>query len=335
MINAYAALQPGGPLQPFSYDPGPLGDDEVEIQVDYCGICHSDLSMLNNEWGITQYPFVPGHEVAGRIGTVGKRVRKFKPGDRVGLGWHAGYCLACPSCLGGDHNLCEQATGTIVGHHGGFADKVRAQATSVVALPDSLLSERAGPLFCAGVTVFNPLIQFAIPPTASVGVIGIGGLGHMALAFLRAWGCQVTAFTSSPAKREEALLLGAHRTIDSRDPQALKQAAGQFDLLLCTVNVTLDWAGYLSTLKPKGRLHFVGALLEPLPLSIPLLMGKQRSVSASPVGSPAVISQMLRFAARHDIAPVIEVFDMAEVNQAIAHLEAGKARYRVVLKRSG
>lgn len=333
MIKAYAATEAGGELKPFEYDPGPLADHDVEIDVEYCGICHSDLSMLNNEWGITQYPFVPGHEVAGKISAVGKHVSKFNVGDRVGLGWHAGYCNDCQTCTEGDHNLCSSAQGTIIGRHGGFADKVRAQATSVVALPEGLDSEQAGPLFCGGITVYNPMVQFDVKPTARVGVVGIGGLGHLALQFLNAWGCEVTAFTSSEAKRQEALELGAHHTLDSRDSEALKAAAGSFDLILSTVNVSLDWNGYINTLKPRGRLHLVGAVLEPVAVSVFALMGGQRSISSSPVGSPAVIAQMLDFAERHDIAPKVEVFDMADVNKAIEHLENGSPRYRVVLKK--
>ena len=333
MIKAYAAFEPGGELKPFEYDPGPLGAHDVEIDVDFCGICHSDLSMLNNEWGITRYPFVPGHEVAGRISAVGEHVKKLQVGDRVGLGWHSGYCNECQTCMEGDHNLCDGARGTIVGRHGGFADKVRAQSASVVKLPDNVSSEVAGPLFCGGVTVFNPIVQFGIKPTARVGVVGIGGLGHMALQFLNAWGCEVTAFTSSEAKRTEALELGAHRTLDSRDPQALQDSAGYFDLILSTVNVKLDWGLYVNTLRPKGRLHLVGAVLEPVELSVFALMGGQRSVSSSPVGSPAVIAQMLEFAARHHIEPKVEVFDMADVNKAIDRLENGSPRYRVVLKK--
>lgn len=332
MIKAYAAFEAGGELKPFEYDPGPLADHDVEIAVEYCGICHSDLSMLNNEWGITQFPFVPGHEVAGKISAVGKHVTKFKVGDRVGLGWHSSYCNDCNTCLEGDHNLCNQAQGTLIGRHGGFADKVRAQATSVVALPDELNSEQAGPLFCGGITVYNPMVQFDLKPTAKVAVIGIGGLGHMAVKFLNAWGCEVTAFSSSQAKRSEALNLGAHKTLNSRDDNELSTAANSFDLILSTVNVELDWASYIQTLKPKGRLHFLGATLEPIKVSVFALMGAQRSISSSPVGSPAVISQMLEFAVRHNIVPEVEVFDFSDINAAISRLDKGSPRYRVVLK---
>lgn len=333
MIKAYAVHEPKGELKPFEYDPGPLKDSEVEINVEYCGICHSDISMIDNEWGITEYPLVPGHEVIGTISSVGSNVSHLKVGDIVGLGWHSGYCMGCDSCLSGDHNLCSSAQQTIVAHHGGFADKVRASAASVVKLPDTLDKESAGPLFCGGITVFNPLIQFGIKPTDKVGVIGIGGLGHMALQFLNAWGCEVTAFTSSEEKKKEVLKLGAHKTINSREPSEVESVAGQFDFILSTVNVKLDWNTYLGTLRAKGRLHFVGATLEPLDIAVfPLIMG-QRSVSGSPVGSPVNIAKMLNFAAQHNISPVIEKYNFADINEAIARLRSGKAQFRVVLCR--
>jgi len=334
MIKAFAAPQAGAPLEPFEYDPGPIGEQDVEIAVAYCGVCHSDLSMINNEWGMTQFPFVPGHEVAGTISAVGKDVTHLKVGDRVGLGWHSAYCNTCPSCMEGDHNLCGSAQGTIIGRHGGFADKVRAQATSVVKIPDGLSLEKAGPLFCGGITVYNPMEQFDLKPTAKVAVIGIGGLGHMALKFLNAWGCEVTAFTSSDSKREEALSMGAHHTLNSKNEAELKSAYGKFDLILSTVNVSLNWEAYMQTLKAKGRLHFLGATLEPIQVSVFSMMPAQRSISSSPVGSPTTIAHMLEFAARHQIEPEVEVFDFKDINAAIDRLENGSPRYRVVLKNS-
>ena len=333
MINAYAAMEAGGKLQAWQYEPAPLGPDEVEIEVDYCGICHSDVSMLDNEWGMSAYPLVAGHEVVGRIGSVGAGVRHLKPGQLVGLGWHSDYCKVCSSCGSGDHNLCSTAQGTIVGRHGGFADKVRANAASVVPLPPGMDAKTAGPLFCGGITVFNPLVQFDVKPTDKVAVIGIGGLGHIALQFLRAWGCEVTAFTSSDSKAAEARELGAHHCINSRSSTEIEQAAGRFDFIISTVNVTLDWNLYLSTLKPKGRLHFVGATLEPLNIGVFGLIMAQRSVSGSPVGSPATIAKMLEFAVQHNIKPVVESFKFSQINEALAHLKSGKARYRIVLER--
>ncbi|MBT8148817.1 MAG: NAD(P)-dependent alcohol dehydrogenase [Pseudomonadales bacterium] len=333
MVKAFAVFEAGGELQPYEYEPGALGSTEVEIDVEYCGICHSDLSIIDNEWGISQYPVVAGHEVVGKVSAVGNAESGLAVGQRVGLGWHAGYCNSCSLCNSGDHNLCAAAQPTIVGHHGGFAESVRAQADSVVAIPDSVDPASAGPLFCAGITVFNPLVQFDIKPTDKVAVIGIGGLGHLALQFLRAWGCEVTAFTSSDAKRKEYMKLGANYTLKSLDSAEIEAAAGNFDLVLTTVNVKLDWNLYLNTLKPRGRLHFVGATLEPLDIAAFTLIGGQRSVSGSPVGSPATIAQMLDFAGMHGIKPVIERFNFSEINQAIARLRSGEAHYRIVLER--
>lgn len=331
IVNAYAATEINGTFSPFQYELGEIGAYEVDIAVKHCGICHSDLSMLENAWGVTQYPFVPGHEVIGTVKAIGKDVTNLKVGDYVGLGWHSGYCLSCYQCLTGDQNMCDTAEGTIVGRHGGFADVVRAKVPSVIKLPDNIDIKTAGPLLCGGITVFNPLVQFNISPTANVGVIGIGGLGHMALQFLRAWGCRVTAFTSSESKKQEALELGAHDTLNSKDSEALESAKERFNLILSTVNVKLDWNTYIQTLKPRGRLHVLGAVLEPLDLSVMPMISGQKSVSGSPAGSPAIIAKMLEFCQRHGIKPVTEHFPMSQVNEAMAHLKSGKARYRIIL----
>jgi uncharacterized zinc-type alcohol dehydrogenase-like protein len=333
MIKAYAANEPGGELKPFEYDPGQLGANQVEIDVEHCGICHSDLSMLNNDWTITAYPFVPGHEVIGTVGQVGDTVTHLAVGQRVGLGWHAGYCMTCSQCLGGDQHLCPRAEGTIVQRHGGFADKVRADAISAIPLPDGVDAKTAGPLFCGGITVFSPLLIHDVKPTDRVAVIGIGGLGHMALKFIHAWGCEVTAFTTTDAKRDEALDMGAHDTLNSRDAQQLEAAAGRFDMIISTVNVKLDWNAYIATLAPKGKLHFAGVTLDPVDLAVMPMIAGQKSATASPTGSPKVIAQMLDFCARHRIEPVTEHFAFDRVNDAIEHLKSGKARYRVVLSR--
>ncbi len=330
MFHAYAAKEQGGELAPFSYDPGELGAHDVEIDVKSCGICHSDLSMWQNDWGVTQYPFVGGHEVSGIVSAVGDHVNNVKVGDKVGLGWHKGYCNTCHQCLGGDHNLCAGQQATIIGNHGGFADKVRAQAVSVIKIPDALDLKDAGPLLCGGITVFNPLVQFDIKPTSHVAVIGIGGLGHLALQFARAWGCEVTALTSE-SKMEEAKSMGAHQCINSRDADAIEAAQGQFDLVISTVNVQMDWNAIQGTLKPKGRLHFVGVVDKPLDLAVFPMIAGQQSVSASPVGAPATLKTMMEFAARHNIKPVTEHFKMEEINQAFERLESGQARYRIVL----
>ncbi|RMG22220.1 MAG: NAD(P)-dependent alcohol dehydrogenase [Methanobacteriota archaeon] len=330
-VHAFAALNAGGPLGPFQYELGELSPNQVDIDVLYCGICHSDLSMIDNEWGMSEYPLVAGHEVIGKIAATGSNVQHLQKGMTVGLGWHSGYCGHCLSCKSGDQNLCSNAQATIVGHHGGFADRIRAEADSVVIIPEGMELKSAGPLMCGGITVFNPLVQFEVTPTDRVAVIGIGGLGHLALQFLNAWGCEVTAFTSSESKRQEALKMGAHKTLNSRDQNEIEAAAGSFDFIISTVNVKLDWNLYLNTLKPRGRLHFVGATMDPLDVGVfPLIVG-QRSISGSPVGSPATIEKMLDFARQHDIKPRVEMFPMNQINDAFAHLKSGNARYRIVL----
>ncbi|MEI6427538.1 MAG: NAD(P)-dependent alcohol dehydrogenase [Pseudanabaena sp. ELA607] len=331
-IHAYAAHTQGGKLEPFSYEVGDLGSEEVEIQVTSCGICHSDLSMLDNEWGITQYPFVPGHEVVGKVAAVGSAVTQLQVGQAVGLGWYSRSCMNCEWCTAGDYNLCPTAEGTIVGRHGGFADRVRAHWRWVMPLPTEIDSSISGPLFCGGLTVFNPIVQFHIKPTDRVGVIGIGGLGHMALRFLHAWGCEVTAFSGNPNKEAEARSLGADHFVDSGNPEALKAIANSLDMILCTANADLDWAAYLTALRPKGRLHFVGVPPSAISsLAFPLIAA-QKSISGSPLGSPATIIQMLDFVSRHDTVPIVEKFPFSQVNEALDHLRSGKARYRIVLE---
>jgi alcohol/geraniol dehydrogenase (NADP+) len=332
MVRAYAAFKPGEELKPFEYELGSLGSEDVEIDVEYCGICHSDLSMLNNDWGMSKYPIVPGHEVIGKIGSVGSEVKNLKPGQLVGLGWNSRSCMTCEWCMSGNHNLCLTAEGTIVGRYGGFADKVRAHSSWAIPLPEGIDPVAAGPLFCGGITVFNPIVQFDVKPTDRVGVIGIGGLGHMALKFLHAWGCDVTAFSTSPDKEAEARELGANHFINSRDPNALKSVENSFDLILSTVNADLDWTTYIACLRPKGKLHFVGVVPNPLSTNIFPLIAGQKSISGSPLGSPATTAKMLDFAARHKIEPIIEIFEFDQVNEAIERLHSGKARYRLVLK---
>lgn len=332
LIKALAAQDVGGELTAYEFEAPELGQYDVEIKVSHCGLCHSDLSMINNDWGASHYPLIPGHEVVGTVAKLGSKVKKHKLGDAVGLGWHAGYCEQCDYCGQGDHNLCASTRPTIIGRHGGFAERVQASETAVVALPDGLDHASAGPLFCGGITVYNPMVQFDIKPTDKVAVIGIGGLGHLALQFLKAWGCEVTAFSSNASKAAEAKQLGAHHVLDSTDTAQLKDAKNHFDFIICTVNVSLNWSAYLGTLAPRGRLHFVGVLTDPLAISVGQMMSKQLQISSSPVGSPATIAEMLKFAARHNIKPAIELFPFAEANAAIAKLKAGQVRYRAVLE---
>jgi len=330
-FNAYAATTAHGTLEPFSFDPGEIGPEEVEIKVSHCGLCHSDLSMLDNEWGMSQYPFVPGHEVTGTVVALGQGAKGLKIGQRVGLGWFSHSCLACHECLSGEQHLCTTAQGTIVGRHGGFADYVRAQWTWVRPLPDALDLAKVGPLLCGGITVFSPFLIHHLPATARVGIIGIGGLGHMALQFANKWGCEVHAFTTSDSKESEARQLGAHYVHNTKQDGALKKLSSSLDLIISTINAPLDIPAYLDTLAPKGSFHDVGAVLKPLEVpAFGLILG-QKSVFGSPTGSPTAIDHMLAFSARHSVATVVEYFPMSRVNHALERLRSGKARYRIVL----
>jgi alcohol/geraniol dehydrogenase (NADP+) len=330
-IKGWAATAAKQPLQPFEYDPGPLAADDVEIAVEHCGLCHSDLSMLNNDWGITSFPLIPGHEVIGKIVALGSNAKGRSVGQRVGVGWVSSNCMHCEQCIGGHQNLCPTQTDTIIGRHGGFADRIRVAWPWAIPLPDDLDAREAGPLLCAGTTIFSPFRSLDIPPTARVGVVGIGGLGHLALKFANAWGCEVTAFTSTGSKANEAHAFGAHNIVNSRDEADIKKAAGSFDLLIVTSNVTLDWAAMVGTLRPQGKMHIAGAPTEPIPVGVFDLMFQDRSISSSPNGAPLTTVKMLEFAARHKILPQTEHFPLAQVNDAIQHLADGKARYRVVI----
>src|SRR5215468_2327546 len=309
---------------------GALGAEDVEVAVDHCGLCHSDLSVFNNDWGISQYPAILGHEVVGRVTAVGPNAKGVQVGQRVGVGWFSASDMHCRQCMSGNHHLCPQVQATIIGHRGGFASHVRAHWAWTFPLPEKLNFADAGPLLCGGITVFSPIMMYA-RPTGRIGIIGIGGLGHMAVKFAAAYGCDVTAFTSSERKFDEAKGFGANYVVASKDSAAIKKLGGSFDLLISTVNVKLDWDALIGTLAPNGRLHVVGAVLEPIPVAAFSLILQERSVSGSPTGSPVAIATMLDFASRHNVTPQNEHFPMSNINEAFARLESGKAHYRIVL----
>ncbi|HVJ68246.1 MAG TPA: NAD(P)-dependent alcohol dehydrogenase [Caulifigura sp.] len=329
-IDAWVAKSAKSKLERQKIDLGPLGPEDVEVQVEHSGLCHSDLSVLNNEWGVSTYPAVLGHEVIGKVTAVGSAARGIKVGQRVGIGWTSASCMHCRQCKSGHQQLCLEALPTIIKHYGGFASHVRAHWAWVLPIPDGLAASEAGPLLCGGITVFNPLAMYA-KPTSRVGVIGIGGLGHMAVKFASAYGCDVTAFTSSESKFQEARGFGAHHVVSSRDSAAIKKLEGTLDLIVSTVNVPMDWSSLIAALAPNGRLHVVGAVLEPIPVSAFSLIMGQKSVSGSPTGSPVDMDDMLQFAARHQVTPQTEHYPMSKINEAFERLESGKARYRIVL----
>ncbi len=328
--QAWVARGAKQPMMLESVDLGPIGAEDVEVAVEYCGLCHSDVSILENDWGISQYPAILGHEVVGRITALGSNAKGLKVGQRVGVGWDSGSCMHCHQCMSGSHHLCPEVQMTIVGHRGGFATHMRSHWAFTIPLPEKLNFADAGPLLCGGATVFAPLAMHA-RPTDRVGIIGIGGLGHMAVKFAAAYGCDVTAFTSSERKFDEAKGFGANHIVSSKDSAGIKKLGGSFDLLISTVNVPLDWDAMIGSLAPNGRLHVVGAVLEPIPVAAFSLIMGQRSVSGSPTASPVTIGTMLDFASRHNVAPQTEHYPMSDINEAFSRLRSGKARYRIVL----
>jgi len=328
-VFAYAAHAPKQALQPYQFEFNDLNPDEVEIEVMYCGLCHSDLSMLDNDWQQTQYPFVPGHEVIGRISKLGSTVKHLVPNQVVGLGWQSGHCQTCHPCLSAKPNLCKQSESTIVGRHGGFASHVRAQASWVIPIPENMDLQSVGPLLCGGLTVFTPLLQHGIQAIHHVGVIGIGGLGHIAVQLYKAWGCKVTAFSSNPAKYDELKQLGADQVLSSTQLDDIPPQ--NFDLIVDTVNQALDWDAYIRLLAPEGKFHVVGLVEAPLKISSFQLIDQQISLTGSPTGTPIAMHQLLDFCSRHHIQPWVEEFPISKVNDAIEKLRQRKLRYRAVI----
>ena len=331
MIKAFAAMTAGGDLELFEFEAKALKPNDVAIKVESCGICHSDISAIDGSWGISKYPMVAGHEVIGEILSVGSDVSLHKIGDRVGLGWHSGYCNNCEQCEAGDHNFCSTTKKTVFSQHGGFAEQVIANEVSVIPIPKELNHQDAGPLLCGGITVFTPMVEFNINKDHKIGIIGIGGLGHLAVKFYKALGCHITAFTNSEDKVDLLKDLGVDEIISSLDKSQIKELGSKFDLIISTVNVELDWNLFLSVLRPRGRLHFVGAVLKPIQTSVFSLMGGRKSISGSPVGSPVNIKKMLDFCAHHNISPMVEHFKFKDINRAIEKLRNNKIRFRAIL----
>lgn len=330
-IHGLAVHAAGAQLLPYKYDAGELKPNEVEIKISHCGVCHSDVHLIDNDWGVSKYPFIPGHEIIGTVIAMGSDVRDRTVGQRVGVGWQADSCGICEWCLQGDEHLCAQSQPTCVGRNGGFAEKVRVNSRFAIPVPDALDSENASPLLCGGITVYSPLRNHGVRPSSRVGVIGIGGLGHMGIQFARAFGAEVTAFSTTKDKEDEARQLGAHHFVNTRDTGALKKVAGGFDVLLSTVSADQDWASYINALRPKGTLCIVGVPPSGIQLqAFPLISG-QRAVSGSPTGSPRDLHEMLDVAARHKVKAITERFAMSKANDAVARVKKNQVRYRAVL----
>lgn len=331
-FQAYASLKPGEKLQPWEYEPAPLGSNDVEIAVTHNGLCHTDIHMRDNDWNVSKFPLVAGHEVVGNVTQIGAEVTSIKIGDRLGFGWISNSCRVCDACLRGEENICRQGyKGLIVGNHGGFANKLRACADFAYKIPDNLDSASAAPLLCAGITVYNPLRTYIKYPGAKVGVLGIGGLGHLAIKFAEAMGAEVTAFSTSSDKEAEAKEFGAHYFCNWKNTEQIKAASGTLDLLLCTVSSEIDWNKAFGLLANNGVLCLVGLPVSTLNIPLlPLVFG-QKAIAGSVVGGRRFMKEMLEFAAIHQIKPMIETIPISQINAAMDRVVANKARYRIVL----
>lgn len=325
MIHAFAQHSPCTPLSPYDYTPGPLGPNDIEIQIEYCGLCHSDLHLIEGDWP-AQYPLVPGHEIVGRV--LRSHFKNLPPGTRVGVGWQCGACFFCDSCLQGKEASCPSKIRTCVNRPGGFADRIIIDQHFAYPLPKELDPKTAAPLLCAGITAYSPL-RAHINATQSVAIIGIGGIGHLALQFARAFGASVTAISTSPEKEKEALKFGAHHFLLLNDLRP--SMPPQFDFILSTVHADIDWGVLLDLLKPSGKLCCVGIPQKEIKISARQLITNNRSLCGSSTGSRFEMREMLQFAARHSICPQVEILPLSQINEAIAKLKRNEARYRLVL----
>jgi uncharacterized zinc-type alcohol dehydrogenase-like protein len=330
-IRGLAVHASGAQLVPYRYEPGELKANEVEVRISHCGVCHSDIHLIDNDWGISKYPFIPGHEIVGTVEAVGSDVKDRTVGERVGIGWQADSCGVCEWCRQGAEQLCANAQPTCVGRNGGYADSVRVNSRFAIPVPEVLVSESVAPLLCGGITVFAPMRRHGVNPSSRVGVVGIGGLGHLALQFAKTFGAEVTALSTSIDKEAEARKMGADHFVNTRDMAELKKIAGSFDFLLSTASADQEWQALMNSLRPKGTLCVVG--VPPSPIAIqgfPLVNG-QRAVVGSNTGSPQDLHEMLDVAARHGVKAITERFPMAKANDAIAKVKKSKVRYRAVL----
>ena len=340
-VSGYAAQSAQSALEPFRFERREPRADDVVIDILHCGVCHSDLHQARNDWRSSLYPMVPGHEIIGRVHSVGPQVTRFKAGDHVGVGCMVDSCRQCKSCARGLEQYCEQgSTLTYNGvdrrdgmpTFGGYSQRIVVTEKFVLRIPDGLDLAGAAPLLCAGITTWSPLRHWNIGPDSRVAVIGLGGLGHMALKLANALGAQVTLFTRSPGKEADALRLGAHKVVLSTDKAQMSGVAGQFDLIIDTVPYAHDLNPYLPTLVLDGTLVLVGYLGELTPAlnSIRLLRGR-KSVSASAIGGIAETQELLDFCGKHGITSDIEAIRIQDINAAYERMLRSDVKYRFVI----
>jgi len=342
MIRAFAARSPQSGLAPMTIERRVPRPDDVAIRIDYCGICHTDVHFVHNDWGMTFYPVVPGHEIVGTVTAVGSQVGRFQPGDRVGVGCLVDSCRQCASCDEGLEQYCENGwVATYNGEdrhdgsrtYGGYSENIVVSDRFVLRLPEALDPAAAAPLLCAGITTYSPLKHFGVGSGHRIGVIGMGGLGHMGIKFARAFDAEVTLFTRSATKAAEAERQGAHHVIVSTDTDQMNAAANRFDFLLNTVPVPHDLNPYMNTLKRDGTMILVGLVnpIEP-PLDPGALLFKRLKLAGSLIGGLPETQEMLDFCAEHRIHCDIERLDIANINAAYARMQKGDVRYRFVIE---
>ncbi len=329
-ILGYAAMAAGQPLEPLEYKPPELGEHDVGISVTHCGVCHSDIHAVDDYYGITDYPFVPGHEIVEHVSAAARAVSGLKPGDRVGVGWQGRSCGQCEWCHKGEEQLCLDIvpSGTWV-PYGGFSSSVVVDGGFAYPLPETMPSEVAAVLMCAGVAVYGPLSTAPDGVRADGGRRRSGGLGHLAIRFAHALGYEVVAVSSQPEKEEQALAFGADRFIDSNDRESLRRVALSFDLALCTAGGGVDWEAMLATLRKRGKLVLVG--FPDVAFNSTNLVARELTITGSFLGDRATMREMLAFAQDRGITPEIELMPMSQVNEAIQRLRENEARYRIVL----
>lgn len=330
-VHAMAAREPKAALQPFRFDSPSLGAGDCLVRVLTCGICHSDVHMIDDDWRVSRYPLVPGHEVVGVVEEVGSAVAHLAPGDRVGVGWQRSACLCCQDCLEGNENLCDKSKSLIGDGHGGFADHLVVDARFAFALPAGLETETAGPLLCGGATVYSALRHAGMRSGQEIGVVGVGGLGHLAVQFAARMGNRVTVLTTSEDKARAAEGLGATEAVVTRGGTVPAALDRPLDILLVTAPAALDWNAHLGLLGTDGVLAFVAATAQ-AKIRIDVLMSKRRRVAGSLIGGRAEIAEMLDVAERFGIRPVVEVFPLAEANAALKKVRDNTVRYRAVLR---
>ena len=343
MLNtpAYAALDSESPLAPFTIERREPRAGEVLIDIRYCGVCHSDVHQARGEWGGNGlFPMVPGHEIVGHVAAVGEGVERFKTGDAVGVGCFVDSCRSCPQCLAGEEQYCDQGmTGTYnarerdtgVPTQGGYSTRITVNQDYVLRIPDALPLDRAAPLLCAGITTWSPLRDYGVKAGDRVAVVGLGGLGHMAVKLAAAMGAEVTVLSTSESKREAALALGANEFAATRDPATFKQLANRFDLVIDTVSGQHAYNACLSLLKFDGTMVLLGIPVDAVPVAAGALIMRRRKLAGSLIGGIRETQAMLDFCAEHGVASDIELIDIADINEAYERMIRGDVRYRFVI----